>query len=286
MNILNQTLLSDLKILTPLQLETLNSAQIISLGDLLSILPRRLDEILAWTGKIEPNKKYSHVFEIKSVMAKKSTRGLPYFLLQISDGSQIFQGFLFSRAGFIINKLRPGIKCGMVVSIFGSNQGVFNKNLVIQKVKFETQNTSFDDLDNQNESSSVDVFYPKMSSKIDTAFLRRVHSRLKPNHYKIDLNGLAPTSLLNSDTLDLYPLHHPNNPNQFYKSLNQYRVLQVFLKTALQKYIVFSNTQNTKAIAPPFDLEWLQNATKKLPVVLTQSQKSAIWEILQEVTVV
>ena len=286
MSVLNQTPISETKSLTPLQIESLKASEILTLGHLLSIIPRRLDEILAWTGKIEPGIKYNHIFEVKSVIQKKSSRGLPYFLLQISDGNQIYQGFLFSRAGFIVNKLHPGIKCEMTVSIFGANQGMFNKNLVIQRVKFDTQNSSFNDLDNSNRQNAVDIFYPKISTKIYTAFFRRVHSRLKPADYKIDLKELAPFDLLDSQYLDLYHLHHPKSPTEFYKALNQYRVLQVFLKTALQKYIVFSNTQNTKAVAPTFDLEWLQQATKKLPVILTQSQKLAIWEILQEVTMV
>lgn len=284
MSILNQIPTHSVKNLTPLQAETLNTAGIITLGDLLAILPRRLDHILPWTSNLSPNLKYSHIFEIKSVTPRKSSRGLPYMLLQISDGELIFQGFMFSRASFIINKLRPGLKCEMVVSIFGVNQGIFTKNLSIHKVKFESQNSSFNDLDKSNAKDNLDIFYPKISTKIDTTFLRRVHARLSPSDYKIDLSDLAPKSLLGTQTLDLYDLHHPNSYENYQNALNQYQVVQVFLKTALQKYIVFASTQNTVAVNPALDLAWLQDATKNLPVTLTQSQKSAIWEILQDVT--
>jgi len=281
MEIFNSTPLKSVKYLTQLQIDVLDQANIKTVGELISIVPRKIDEILPWNENLIPNKKYSQRFEISSLIHKKSTKGLPYILLQLKYDHKFYQGFLFSRANFIVNKLRVGQKCDMVVTLFGGGDGIWTKNLIVQKIKFiDVESQVFN-----SAQSNLDIFYPKISSKIDTNFLRRVFSRLKPQDYVIDLNELSPFELFKSDKLDIYKLHHPESFDQFFNCQANLQILKVFLKTALQKYVVFETTKSNLALAPSLDLQWMQESVIKLPVVLTQSQKSAIWEILQDISI-
>jgi RecG-like helicase len=280
MDIFDSQKLADLKKLTPLQLENLKSQNIDTLAQLLQIIPRKLDLISSWTSSLEPNQKYKNTFLVQNLIHKKSSRGLPYISLQLESEHKVYQAFLFSRANFLLNKLRVGQSVELIVSIFG-NVGFGQPNLVIQKVIFGDKNTSLGHL---NESN-IDLFYPKMGAKIDTALLRRIHQRLNLKDYVLDLSGLVPESLLNSHSLDLYPLHHPKTQTEFFNTLNQLQTVKVFLKTSLEKFIVYTTTKNSVALKPRLHLEWLQESVKKLPVVLTASQKGAIWEILQDVTI-
>lgn len=280
MDIFDSKKLEDLKKLTPLQLEHLKSQNIDSISQLLQIIPRKLDLISAWVSTLEPNQKYKNTFLVQNLIHKKSSRGLPYIALQLESEHKIYQAFLFTRATFLLNKLRIGQTADLIVSTFG-NVGFGQPNLVIHKVILNNKNTSLDSLDNPN----IDLFYPKMGAKIDSALLRRIHQRLNPKDYILDLTGLVPERLLGTLDLDLYLLHHPNTQADFFNSLNKLQIVKVFLKTSLEKYIVYTTTKNSIALKPQLHLEWLQESVKKLPVVLTASQKGAIWEILLDTTI-
>jgi RecG-like helicase len=292
MDIFQSKTLADLKYFTPLQLEVLEAQNVVTIADLLQILPRRLEAILDWVQTLEPNQKYKHTFEVMSVIQRKSGRGLPYFLVQLKDLNQkIYQAFLFSRASFVVNQLRNNTKVELIVSIFGNNNlGFGQPNLVIHKIIYqgkiqkinENPNTSLSDLDNL----TLDIFYPKSGAKVDTTFLRRIHQKLKPEDYVLDLSGLVPISLLGSLKLDLWHAHHPKSQTEYFRALNRLQTVKVFLKSALEKYIVYNSTKNHLAYTPDLDLVWLQQNILKLPVTLTKSQKVAIWEIVQDVTVV
>lgn len=280
MDIFDSKKLVDLKKLTPLQLEHLKSQNIDTISQLLQIIPRKLDLISSWTDRIEPNQKYKNTFLVQNLIHKKSSRGLPYISLQLESNHKIYQAFLFTRATFLLNKLRVGQTADLIVSTFG-NVGFGQPNLVIHKVIMGDKNTSFDSLN----STNIDLFYPKMGAKIDTTLLRRIHQRLNPKDYILDLAGLVPESLLNTLNLDLYLLHHPKTQADFFNTLNQLQTVKVFLKTSLEKFIVYITTKNSIALKPKLHLAWLQESVKKLPVVLTASQKGAIWEILQDTTI-
>ena len=175
MNIFDSIKLEDLKKLTPLQLGHLKSQNIDSISQLLQIIPRKLDLISAWISPLEPNQKYKNTFLVQNLIHKKSSRGLPYLSLQLESEHKIYQAFLFTRATFLLNKLKSGQTADLIVSTFG-NVGFGQPNLVIHKIIFGDKNTSLDSLNNPN----IDLFYPKMGAKVDTALLRRIHQRLTP----------------------------------------------------------------------------------------------------------
>lgn len=279
MQILNPSLISDYKPFTDLQKQYLAQAGFKYLGDVLALSPLRIDEIQPMSDSLIPGVKYQNQFTVVAVSHRKSQRGLPYVVLNVSDGLNAYQAFLFSRAKFILVKLRAGETVTAVFGLYGNSAANWNKSLIIHKLSFGGVSST------PITGQRVEVFYPKQSLRVDTTFLRRIHSRIKIEDYVVELQPITTWELLDSHQLNLYPMHHPDNFQELQSTQQQFLTLRVYLKTTLQKYITHLHTDHKLAESPPLDLNWLKWAVSKLPVTLTASQKGAIWEVLQDVTV-
>jgi ATP-dependent DNA helicase RecG len=259
--------------LTPLQIEKLSKAGITNLYQLLTYFPYKLDFISPFHNSEKLiNQKYilnGYISRYEMV-----SRGVKFFKIDIT-GADNLQLYLFNSAPYIIKMLNQNCEFQFIIA---------NKNGFWTIEKFAEKRNISDSSFILGKASLKDHILPKYTrilSLTDTT-LGAIHQRLKPSDYVLNLLGLVPPANgYIGEQINLTNIHHPTTKEKFYDTKKQFTALQVFIRIALLKKIS-TNAKNKLGLPSKLDSEYLKKITKQLPYTLSNSQKIAIWDILQD----
>jgi RecG-like helicase len=262
--------------LTPLQIQKLDKIGIKSMYELITTFPYKLDLLVPFTPiKQAPNQKYLlngfvQRFEIVA-------RGRRFIKVDIA-GQYNLQVYIFNTAPYILGMLNQKNEFQFIIE---------NKNGFWTIEKFAEKKSIQKDrfiLGQAEIKSYIIPKYLKNLAVVDSTF-KAIHSRLTKPDYLLNLAGLVPQNNgLIPEIIDLSHIHHPTSTEQFYTTLNQFTSLKVFLRVALLKYIN-QISQQKHGLATKLDVEYLKQVTQQLPYSLSDSQKTTIWDILQDLAV-
>lgn len=274
---MNPTLLTNR--LTLEQSRKLNLAGFKSIYDIITYLPFDLQNIKPLENTyIQPSSDIVYLWSGKLVNITHR-RGGQQFLVLDFQGTQPLKAYLFSIAKYTMVNL------------------VLNKNyqlLLIYRKGF----WSIDKFALQQENlinhpfilgkmNTKDYLLPKYS-KIGTlqgGYFNQIHKRLKPQDYILNLSGLLPENDIIPESLDLSKIHHPYNLVEYEQALHSWIALKVFLRMSLDKFVSL-NSISQYARSGNLNIDFLKHLSSTLPFKLSPTQKTTIWDILQEITVV
>jgi RecG-like helicase len=132
-----------------------------------------------------------------------------------------------------------------------------------------------------------DYLMPKYSKigVLQSSYFNQIFRRLKPQDYILNLKGLLPQNDLIPEYLDLSKIHSPSSLIEYENTLHSWIALKVFLRTSLDKFINMES-KSKPAKSGPLNMNLLKHLSSNLPFELSPTQKTTIWDILQDITVV
>jgi RecG-like helicase len=81
--------------------------------------------------------------------------------------------------------------------------------------------------------------------------------------------------------INLEKAHKPTNYQDYKNTLDHWISFQVYLKIATNRFLS-QQTQEQFGLASKLDLNFLKSMSQALPFTLSDSQKLAIWQLLQD----
>ena len=262
--------------LTPLQTTKLDKIGIRSMYDLITTFPFKLEQIQPYpTSQVNPNQKYIlngfiQRFEIVN-------RGRKYLKIEIS-GEFSLQLYLFNTAPYILKLLHTESEFQFIIS---------NKNNFLSIEKMAIKNGLVGSgfvLGKAQIKSHIVPKYLRNLAVTDTTF-KSIHSRLLPENYILNLAGLIPeNNQLIPQKINLFDIHHPSDTDIYFKTLQQYTTLKVFLRKTVLKRIELISKEKYGTLTK-LDQGYLKQLSEGLPYTLSMTQKNTIWDILGDLSV-
>jgi len=270
----------DLKdFLTPRQFQILSKSGIKNLYDLITYHPSGTEEIKTLPslyGFFDENITYFTEGKLISKVKRKS-KAL-FFQLQFQVESGILNCYFFSRAKFMDSMLQNGDEYQFMMQ----HKKGFWSIKKISRIKKNQNKLNYFSLGACHLGDYLLPVYPK-NGQITNELLRAIHEKIPAGFYILNLEKLVPKSQnLISQKIDLSNIHHPKNQKSFQETKKKWVALKVFLKLSVMRKI---NSTNKDFIgkASILDTKFLKGLSETLPFELSQSQKKAIWDILNEV---
>lgn len=118
------------------------------------------------------------------------------------------------------------------------------------------------------------------NKSVDTKLLKQVFTRLAPSQFVLNTTGLIPESLQPNNTLDLRPLHQPISKEDFDDTLLKWTEFQAFLSLAEIRYFDSKNATTQARGSSSVEVE-IEKMIARLPYKLSSSQNSVIQNLLQ-----
>jgi RecG-like helicase len=269
------------KIITKARSNSLQKAGISTIYELITFFPRKittLEPITSLEGAgIMPGNEY---FSNGTLLSLDERRGRqPYYILRFQTEYGIISGFYFVTGRYVYSQLKPNLEYQFIV-IRSNNSWTFKKIS-----QLSTINSGHDfRLGNADINSKYLVpVYPKRDN-LTSAYFVATHSNIPQQVYKLDLEGLVPRDTIIPTMINLYDIHHPTTVQKYTDCLQQWAILKVFLKLSVIKYINIETT-STLTTAGKLDVEYLKSLSDNLPYTLSNSQKTTIWDILNDITI-
>lgn len=262
--------------LTPLQIEKLSKAGILNMYQLLIYFPYKLDYIEPFYNS---EKLINQKYLLNGFISRYEiiSRGAKFIKIEVS-GKDNLQLYLFNSAPYIIKMMNQSCEFQFIV---------INKNGFWTIEKFAEKKSLQEDRFILGRTTLKNHIIPKYSKilSLTDATLASIHQRLNKSDYILNLHGLVPpNNLYIPEQINLNYIHHPRSKDLFYNTQKQFTSLQVFLRIALLKQISL-NATNKIGLSSHFDIEYLKKITNSLPYTLSQSQKTTIWDILQDLAI-
>ena len=120
------------------------------------------------------------------------------------------------------------------------------------------------------------------SGVLTTSKFNLIHQKLNFSEYNLDLTSLAPANNFFPLKFSLEQIHQPSSLENYNKSKQNWIAFQLFLKMSTYKQIK-ENNQILLAKSADISLENLKLMSSSIPFNLTQSQKTTIWDILNQI---
>jgi RecG-like helicase len=270
---------SDLtSIFTQKETATLVSGSVNSLYDFVTYFPYGLEIIEPLNSSSNfptENKTFLLNAVLKSIEHRAGKKN--FLVLNFYQDGQIIKVYSFNSAKYLHSLLKIDETFQLLLKFSG---GFWNLLKIAKKQTLEQEQPFI--LGKMAPKKYLQPKYLKNKALTSTK-INQLHRKLKPFHYQLNLEGLAPKNSLFPQSLDLIKIHKPVSLEEFYDSLKTFKMLNLFLFLATTKY-ANSKNQTTQAIAGKLDLNFLKSMSSNLPFVLSQSQKLAIWEILKDIT--
>jgi ATP-dependent DNA helicase RecG len=265
------------KRLTPLQVEKLKKANIHTLYQLITYFPYKLDLIKPFhLSDRQVGQKY--LLNGFIVRFEIVSRGVKFIKLDVS-GSDNIQLYLFNSAPYIMKLLHQKSEFQFII---------LNKNGFWTIEKFaEKKELNSKKIFVLGRAKLKEYYIPRYERilALTDGTLQSIHQRLQPLDYLLNLEGLVPTNenSLMSQQINLALIHHPLGTTSYQQTAKQFTSLQVFLRVALLKQINLMN-QKKLGVATNLDLEYIKSVSDSLPYTLSPTQKSTIWDLIQDLS--
>jgi RecG-like helicase len=108
-----------------------------------------------------------------------------------------------------------------------------------------------------------------------------IFAKLNPKFFVLNLEGLIPPNQIIPQELNLLALHRPTSQADFEKTQKQWLAYNFFLKICLFRFIDGKELSGVGK-STNLDINYLKSLASSLPFELSASQKTAVWDILQE----
>lgn len=274
---MNPTLLTDR--LTLEQSRKLNLAGFKSIYDIITYLPFDLQNIKPLKNThTQPNSDTIYLWSGKLVNITHR-RGGQQFLVLDFEGTQPLKAYLFSIAKYTMASLILNKKYQLLL--------IYRKGFwSIDKFALQQENLISHPFI-LGKMNAKDYTLPKYSKigPLHSGYFNQIHKRLKHQDYILNLKGLLPENDIIPESLDLSKIHYPHNLMEYEQTLHSWIALKVFLRMSLDKFVSL-NSANKCARSGNLNIDFLKHLSSTLPFKLSPTQKTTIWDILQEITVI
>ncbi len=246
-----------------------------TVGDLLFHFPNRYEDFSKLTKirKLKPKKQVTVKGEIKAIEGGKTSRKkVPYSQAIIEDDSGAVKIIWFYQP-YLKNSLKKGEKLYVSGEPSYGNEGLQFINPFYEKIKKETIHTK-----------GLIPIYPETEG-ISSRWLRYI---LKPLLGKLSgLRETLPKKIRND--YDLLPIkealqkiHFPASWSEVKEAQRRFSFERLFFiqLVVLKKKL---NIKNEASIPIDLDLDYIKDFVGKLPFELTDAQRKASWQILQDI---
>jgi len=277
--LLLSSLMSDLlQKFTAEQAKKLLGVGVANIYGLITYLPYDLQEIIplkdVFNQKDSQGKEFLWQGKLLNIDFRK---GAKRFLVLDFTGDMSLKCYLFSVASYTLKTLEINQFYQLVLNY---NNGFWS---ILRFAKLqEIQSKPYFLLGSAVSKSYYVPKYNKLSY-LPGGFFNLLHKRLKTTDYVLNLKDLVPENSIIPLNINLSLIHKPETKELYQQAMSQWLSLKVFLKLNLVKYLESLKTK-VEISAGNLDLELLKKLSSKLPFELSKTQKTTIWDILQEIT--
>ncbi len=210
---------------------------------------------------------------------KKQGANKSYYLLEFQKDNRRINCFYFANAVFVTKLLQLNQMYDLRLS---QKKNYFTiEKLKLLKPDEIIDNITKDKTEDKTAKTKIQVKYSQ-NGILKSLFFEQIHRQIPNQFYLLNFEGLIPNNNLIPQIIDLKKLHKPSNQSDFWNTKKQWTSFQVFLKISLMRYLSLSEKQKL-ARGSQLDLDFLKTFTNNLPFELSTSQKTTIWDILQQV---
>ena len=267
------------QILSPARTKSLESAGILTVFELLTLFPRKIEQLLPLPPNLRATLEGETYFLEGTLTRTETRRGKrPFLVLHLQTASGNFTGYYFVTARYAYAKLKPNTRLQALV-VRKDNLWTVKK---IENYKASPEQDHFILGRADPEKPYFQPVYPK-TGKLTSGYLLAVHRQIPKALYRLDLTGMIPPNTLIPNQIDLHAIHHPTDLDSYIDAKEQWTAFNLFLKMSVLKYAQTAK-QQSQTRAGRLDLEFLRELAGALPYTLSSSQKQTIWSILQEIT--
>jgi RecG-like helicase len=262
---------------TPLQQQKLSSAGFENLYSLITYLPFDLAKIRPLQNTFNLPQEgvlYLYSGKLTNITHRK---GGKYFLILDFEGKFSLRCYLFSVAKYTLKALQIGQDYQILVVYrggFWNLEKFANQNAVKQSKNFVL-----------GQAAEQEYLLPKYTKigELRNGDFQALHRRLASNDYLLNLTGLVPINSFLPQFINLESIHKPTSIQSYEQTLHQWVSFKVFLRLSLLKYMDRASSQSV-SWSGKLDLDFLKRISTKLPFKLSDTQKTVVWDILQEIT--
>jgi RecG-like helicase len=293
------------KYLSKSQIQNLKIVGINSVYDLLTFLPFSLENLqpiasFFGTNYINPSShlidkegqtksgeiktKYLMDAQLVSFTRNQGKTGQAYFYLSFCDGDRTINTYYFASSPYAAKNLIIGNQFQLIL-INSNNLWSIEKIVESKVVKAGLSRQESVSAFKLGESIIQKYLLPKYSKTgfLQSGFFAQVFLQIPRQFFQLNLQALVPENPIIPGSIDFWNIHHPESMSKYHATMQQWIGLRVFLKLALIKYIDI-NKEKKYAKSSNIDLDFLKNISSNLPFELSNTQKTAIWSILSEVS--
>jgi RecG-like helicase len=216
--------------------------------------------------------KYIANLKLLNFVLKKGKK--PFFLLEFQSEFGGLTAYYFTTAKYVFSQLIIGQSYQVILNYkspfwnidrLAILQPVLGDKFILGKAKLQTW---------------LIPNYPRILGFTSNKFVS-LHQKLPTQDYILNLQELIPDNNLIPQNLSLFGIHRPVSMQNFLETKKQYLIFKVFLQEITFRYID-SNLKQKQALAGVLETEFLKGLSSSIPYQLTHTQKTTIWEILQD----
>ncbi len=263
--------------LTKSQKQKLVNSGFNSIYDVITHFPRSVRNIQPFATNFNP--KNSEVYLFEGVLEKVEYRnGKKKFLELTFKTPLLLKVYYFSVTNYTSKWLTPG---SMFQGLVSYRKGFWSA-IQLSKKKEQLQENGFV-LGSAIVEPHLQVIYPEKKQLANSDFIN-IHQLLDSRFYVLNFQGLVPENDIFPMQFNLEKIHKPNSLSEYNQSYHTWLKFKVFLKLCVYNYYNQSQIEIPGKLID-LDLDYVKNVVKKLPFELTVSQKTAIWDILKDLSI-
>lgn len=244
-----------------------------NLYQLITYFPINLSTIKPFSyNNIDPKSKYIANLKLINFQLKKGKK--PFFVLDFQSDFGNFSSYYFTTAKYVFSQLQIGQNYQVILSYkspfwnierLAILQDQMGDKFILGKAKMQTW---------------LIPIYQKINGFTSNKFVA-LHQKINSQDYQLNLEGLIPKNDLIPTSLSLYAIHRPKLVEDYLLAKKQYLIFKVFLQQISFRYID-QNQKQKLALAGKMEPDFLKQLSNLVPYTLTTTQKTTIWEILQD----
>ncbi len=261
------------------QLAKLKTVGIHTLYNLITYLPSgiyRVRPLSKFDRQATDNPKYLDQAVLQSVTPKQGRRRFLLLQWRSQITNWTYQTYFFSLTKFTLKSLRVG-ETYQLLLVYQNHFWNLEKYSLYKATTLTEQRLV---LGASVIKDYVDVYYSQLGG-LKSDFFKSVHRKLLTSDYILNLTGLVLPNEIFPEIINLEKVHKPTSYEDYKTTLDQWISFQVYLKIATNRFLS-QQTQQQFGLATNLDLNFLRSMSQALPFKLSESQKLAIWQLLQD----
>ncbi len=264
------------------QIARLKVAGIRTLYDLITYLPSGIYRILPlskFDREATDRPRYLDQAVLQKVVQRQTRRRFLLLEWRSQITNWTYQTYFFSLTKFTLKSLQVG-QIYQLLLVYQNNFWNLEKYSLYKATTLTEQRLV---LGASVIKDYVDVYYSQLGG-LKSDFFKSVHSKLLTSDYILNLTGLVLPNEIFPEIINLEKVHKPITYQDYKTNLDQWISFQVYLKIATNRFLS-QQTQQQFGLATNLDLNFLRSMSQALPFKLSESQKLAIWQLLQDLQV-